>query len=100
MYLYAIMDIEHSGFLKAFFNGNGACYNDDKCLLVGLTEEHISTFDGDIVRVDAMELTDAQLTALTDQMITEAPTGRLIIVSIAQGKYLYKTHPAFKPQVL
>jgi len=96
IYLYAIMDIDHSEFVKGFFNGRGAHYNDDKLVLVGLTEEQISTFDGEIIRVDEAELNNGQLTSEFNRLSARSPRRRLIIMDKPQGKFLHKGHRAFK----
>ena len=93
MYLYAIQNKDYAEFIKSFFDG--AVYNQGELILCGLTEEQIATFDGEIVRIDAMDLTDEQLTALVTDMVEAVPTGKLVIASIPQGKFLHKNHPAF-----
>ncbi len=45
----------------------------------------------EIVRIATMDITNAQLDAMIDQLMTETPTGREIQLSKAQGRYLYET---------
>ena len=86
MYLYAIMSYEYADFLRSFFDGYGAEYNDAKCVLVGLTEDQIATYTGEIVRIDGSALNDNQLSALITSISNIPPMDRLVILSIAQGK--------------
>lgn len=39
------------------------------------------------------------LTGLIDYMRADTPTGKLIVISKAQGWYLYENHPSFMPKV-
>jgi len=66
-------------------------------------------FEGEIVKLyeqgfnstndsEQTGLTTTQLVAIIDQMRTETPTGRLLVLSEAQGQWLHKNHPAFMPK--
>ena len=95
-YKYAIMSKEYAEFIQQFYSC--AHYADGALLLCGLTDEEIDTFTGsDVVRLDQMELADTQLVALVNQMLSATFTGKLIILSKYQGRYLYNNHPAFMP---
>lgn len=93
---YGVMATQYAEFLHSINGGSGARYNDNKLTLVSITDAQIAAFDGEVVRLDLLELTNEQLTALVDSMIAAEATGKLIIISISQGRLLHKIHPAFR----
>jgi len=102
--LYHIMHEQHAELLRAA-NPHAPLY-DGKFILSG-TFPH--GFTGEIVELyeqgfnannDAEQtgLTTTQLVTIIDQMRSEEPTGRLLILSEPQGKWLYRNHPSFMPK--
>jgi len=69
-----------------------ATYNSDTLILTG---EEPAGFNGDVVRICDQELSESELVSLVDGMLNETPTGRLVVLSKPQGKYLHANHPAF-----
>jgi hypothetical protein len=69
-----------------------ATYNNKTLVLTG--EEPIG-FAGEVVRICDQQLSDEELVSLVDKMLTETPTGRLVMLSKPQGKYLHANHSAF-----
>jgi hypothetical protein len=69
-----------------------------------LTGEMPQGFDGEVVDIGIMGfgedgLSEVELIAMVDSLKAQEATGRLVIVSNAQGKYLYANHHAFMPEV-
>ncbi len=67
-----------------------------------LTGEFPTGFTGGITDISADGfgedgLSEQQLTARINVARANNPSGKLIILSGAQGKWLYKNHPSFKP---
>jgi hypothetical protein len=72
-----------------------AKYDKKQLRLVG---EMPDDFEGEIVRLYDMGLTMTQLSELVDGLRNEPThTGKLVIISTAQGKWLYANHEAFMP---
>jgi putative lipoic acid-binding regulatory protein len=69
-----------------------AKYDDENLILTG---EMPTDFNGDIVRICDQKLSNNALVSVVDNMRKETPTGRLIILSKSQGKYLKANHPSF-----
>jgi hypothetical protein len=105
------MNKEHAEPLLSMYP-KAAQYDDKKLILIA---EYPEGFDGETVELnklgfnegDAVDedgndiegLTPEQLNQIVDTMLAEEPTGKLVIISKAQGRYLYANHPAFKPEV-
>ncbi len=71
---------------------NVAWYDNETLALTGTPPEN---FDGEVVRICDLELSSEQLTDLIDKLKAEECTGKLVILSISQGKWLYANHPDF-----
>ena len=71
-----------------------ASYDGQTIILVG---EYPAGFEGEEVRIFDMELTNVELVKIVDDLRAESPhTGKLVIISEAQGKYLHENHEVFK----
>lgn len=53
-------------------------------------------FDGEIVRICDLDITMDELSGMVDALRAEKHTGKLIILSKPQGRWLYDNHKAFK----
>ena len=79
-----------------------ALYAEDTLVLTG---EFPEGFDGTIVDIAAAEALEPEefdpeaLVAQVDALMATTHTGKLVILSKAQGRYLYDNHPAFMPEV-
>ncbi len=76
-------------------------YDDGKLVLTGDMPE---AFEGQIVDLYSEGfgedgLSENQLNARVNILRSGAPSGKLIIASKPQGRYLYENHPAFMPVV-
>ncbi len=91
---YAVMYTPFADFL-----GEAASYVNDTIKLKGLTESEVASYTGDVNRIDAMELTNEQLSAMIDGFLAQAPNEVLGVMSLEQGKWLHANHAAFKQQV-
>ena len=88
-------------------NKNSVPYDGVKLLLsgsypIGFTGEEIRLCDEGFNEFDDPEqtgLTPAQLTAKVDYLRSLTPNPDMALVSRAQGKWLYRNHPAFMPEV-
>ncbi len=54
-------------------------------------------FQGEIIRICDLDITMGELSTLTDMLREEEPTGKLVVLSKQQGRWLYDNHEAFKP---
>ena len=87
---YYIMSKQYESFGKP----SVAIYDNDKWAISG---DAPLNFTGETVDLSQSEMTIEEFTVLIDQMRTEPPTGRLLIIPKWVGKELHKTHPAFMP---
>ena len=88
--LYAVMYTVNADF-------TGAYYADNKVTLVGLTEAQIAESPRVKNRIDKLEISNDELSAMVSELITREPNEVMAILSIPQGKWLYANHPEFKP---
>ncbi len=72
-----------------------AWYDNETLALTGTPPEN---FEGEVVRICDLELSSEQLTDLISKLKAEDHTGKLVILSISQGKWLYSNHPDFMPK--
>ena len=98
---YGIMATDKADYLRFICGGDGAAYNDNKLTLVGITEDQIKGFEGEVIRLDHLseELPYHELSSMVDSMLAAKETGKLIIASKTQGGELHGTHPAFTTPV-
>jgi hypothetical protein len=61
-----------------------------------LTGEFPKSFEGDVDDLSGLNLTNAQLTTIVDSLLLAAPTGKLVVVSQAQGDWVLSNHLKFK----
>ncbi len=55
-------------------------------------------FQGEIIRICDLDITMDELSAMVDKLRAENHTGKLVILSKPQGRWLYDNHAAFKPR--
>lgn len=60
-----------------------------------LTGERPKDFEGEVVDLSILELTNAQLTAYVDGLIAQESSGKLVIVSQTQGDWVRLNHTSF-----
>lgn len=85
----------------AFKNPAIAKYDEGKWVISGVPPEDFSGKVMDLTKLVNSEgepWTNEQCIPLIDQMRTEPPTGKLVIISEGLGQYLYANHPAFMPE--
>ena len=69
----------------------------DETKLLRLAGDMPVNFEGEIVRICDLDITMGELSDLVDVMRAEEHTGKLVIISKPQGRWLYDNHEAFKP---
>jgi|TARA_R110000851_G_scaffold251109_2_gene403571 hypothetical protein len=100
--MYYMMHIDFAAPLLAD-NPKAAVYDNDTLVLTG---DIPVGFTGEVVDLSALGfnefedpsqtgLTPTQFVSMVDTMRNAEPTGKLIIASKTQGKYLYYNHSAF-----
>ena len=92
---YYLMNEEHASPLLARHPKAARCDNG----LIVFTGDMPKDFDGEIVDISVMEITDEQMVVKINRLRVEIHTGKLVILSRAQGKYLGVNHSSFKQPV-
>ena len=91
---YHLMHVDYAAPLLAKFP-KAITYADGTYHLTG---EMPANYEGLIVPLNEQELTNEELTAKVDALISAPPTGKLVIASQEPGDWILANHPKFKQE--